>query len=1617
MSLEEIRLRLSNLRRRRVTSRTQLESAAIQLAGESDPEAAEALRLQVEQFRSQAQEMRKREIVETAIELDPRRHVAQLDGAIPILLVPLRVQTRFDVRERRLLIRVYPDHFSVQEHETRLLPGERAVGEAFWAARDSSEETQPALWRGMVGKFGLPRAAWIMRVTNPNEPEDVGDVEHFVRIPAAWTLPERLVFRFFGGGDRLLGDDVIGLPIPDGLEMSFDITEDQLGFSRSDDDLQYPPELKWQVDFAEAVNVGMGVSVPLDRLGNPVRIERLIVLGVRLSTDQKQSADLLEQLIRDHRYSTGFSIVPQGTPTNITHDSDKAPALDVDRTLGWLSGEGAFSNDGRDSLYQDECDGLRLAHALGISPETMRYVERADCTDASESIAMRRALWAGTLGYYAQHMLSPLLADSLPPPFSAQSPERLILAARFYFTHFVFGRGPLPAFRVGSQPYGVLPVCADMLNRSDPHMAVWNETFMDAFVHLLHEKMVALSPIWLQQIANVPRAGAGANANARLLDVLATQASSVEWHAERLIGLEYLREYTNFKGKVLAFDAFAQMLLGRFGQFQAELPNVFSARPRIFNLTFFGGYWRSTVDILKDQINKLERGATTKLNGDVIDNLPLSESERISNAYPNYIKWLTANSFDEIRRGLSRVKSENERDPVTALLYMMLRHSYLYEHAFTAMRFHARFQNVPWTDFVEKELYNLTFHPDTLPWDRVSLLRPWPLGGPQPESTSVLDLITRRDTFRPALGNQWKTLFGDIDELFRSLAFLGSLPTARLERLFAEHMDLAGYRLDAWLTGYAFSRLLAYRVWRREFQEDRLNPLYESPRNSSPSRFDLNHRPLGPYSTGIYLGAYGWVEGLQQDEIPQTVQDIPPELEPRNNRPVTRDADNYGLIHAPSLNHAIAAALLRSASVTQPDVTAFNVDLSSSRVRDALWMLEGVRNGQMPAALLGYRFERRMRERKPGLLGSLPVLRAAFPMPRQQDTAAGPNEAIAARDVVNGLLVVQAHIDKTLDQKLADASVQAADRVLMTGIAAELVDTFDACGDLMLAESVYHASQGNYERAGGVVTAAGEFTHVPAEIDVTATPRSGTALSHRLIIALDGDVDAEDETSPRARLEPGLNRWLGSLIGDQTTLACTVTYLFTEDGIENSAQVELTLDQIGLEPIDLLFAVDDRSTNELLLRLDVEARPVFNQAHPDVPLKAVKLDPFSSGPEGTTPAGEIIQLLLQIRTMLSSASPATQRDFLPPQALHEFKIDDIDGIDENDLMNRVLGVTPADTTRDPESLWGRFQSIHDTFSDIDTLGLADLEDALFAAAEFGIPEAIPRFVPDADQIKSLRAQASDVAALMKARLGVADAKWTSSPKASEKDVLRVCREITESLLGHAFPVMPRLNSLPPEIQQAALEEGDPSKEDIEDWLFTSAAVREGAARLHRVRVLAEEFEVGFDDLQVFQFPVAQENWIAGEEDPDDPFKGDLVSIVVQPLEAFDLSTAEVTAGLVVDEWQDVIPRHDETTGITFHYDAPNAEPPQALLLAVSQRSVSNDMRWTWDELVECVNQALLIAKIRAVGPDELRKTVLDTVLPATLAAEAATPSTIATTFYANVDRAVAVAYDNIWSKT
>jgi hypothetical protein len=206
-----------------------------------------------------------------------------LDPTVPLLLLPVRLETRF--RNSDLLVRVYPDAIHVDDHEPELTEAEIRFGQEFWrqtwqAASAPAGEVEPArraAWSQLTGRVGSTRAAWIAQMLTPRNaptpdlPPPLGTEPAFpspptrlssLARPAQTTvLPDRWVAlgyrgQSFHADTRIVTveGELIPRPLPVGL-----------GSPRSTGDPGDPVEdgIRWMVEFDEAVRVGMGLVVPL----------------------------------------------------------------------------------------------------------------------------------------------------------------------------------------------------------------------------------------------------------------------------------------------------------------------------------------------------------------------------------------------------------------------------------------------------------------------------------------------------------------------------------------------------------------------------------------------------------------------------------------------------------------------------------------------------------------------------------------------------------------------------------------------------------------------------------------------------------------------------------------------------------------------------------------------------------------------------------------------------------------------------------------------------------------------------------------------------------------------------------------------------------------------------------------------------------------------------------------------------------------------------------------------------------------------------------------------------------------------------------------------------------
>ena len=152
--------------------------------------------------------------------------------------------------------------------------------------------------------------------------------------------------------------------------------------------------------------------------------------------------------------------------------------------------------------------------------------------------------------------------------------------------------------------------------------------------------------------------------------------------------------------------------------------------------------------------------------------------------------------------------------------------------------------------------------------------------------------------------------------------------------------------------------------------------------------------------------------------------------------------------------------------------------------------------------------------------------------------------------------------------------------------------------------------------------------------------------------------------------------------------------------------------------------------------------------------------------------------------------------------------------------------------------------------------------------------------------------------------------------------------------------------------------------------------------------------------------VADDRWLALEFPPATKFERERVLYTAHYATPFDKSRPQ--CGLLIAEWNEVIPRADTTTGLTFHYDRPNSEAPQAMLLVTPAAFRG---AWQWADLVDALNETLDLAKLRGLEPVHIDATRYAQFLPATIMAVTMRQLTISANLALNNDLLAHVAPD------
>ena len=742
---------------------------------------------------------------------------------------------------------------------------------------------------------------------------------------------------------------------------------------------------------------------------------------------------------------------------------------------------------------------------------------------------------------------------------------------------------------------------------------------------------------------------------------------------------------------------------------------------------------------------------------------------------------------------------------------------------------------------------------------------------------------------------------------------IASLEERRL--LLSETLDCCSHRLDAWITAAAALRL-------------------DDIRSSAPQ--------------GLLLGAYGWLENLEL-RTPQAAGQV-------NGRSVLHDGADGGFVHAPGLTHAATAAVLRSGRLTHrggdPNSSAMDIDLSSTRVRDALALIDGMRQGQSLGALLGYRLERRLHESSGNgqeLNRFIYVLRALAPLRGGKLTEPGApvQESVAASDVVDGLRLLEIK-PEVIGQKLTAGPADPryivfpdkweeptpAETDAVLAAIADLDRTHDAVADLLLAESVHQLVSGNAARAAAALDTLGAGEATPPEPDVVRTPRFGVSIQHRLAILITDPRASRpsgwNTSAPRAKAEPSLEIWAQGALGDPADLRIAVG---------SDARIA----QARLCALDVIYDADGDS---------VRSSTLAARLRDAIPGLGTDL----------TPLATIWELSGMLRASLLAGRPLAASDLGPSQDVK--------------AVGRVA---------DAKELLARAQAAADSLR---AVAMSTAPQAQLAG--FGI---WPRTTAAGDA-----ASATVLATLVEeatARVVAATALLARAvPPAPVKTVVELAGQALAAIFGGSFAALPVLMPPPPaesDLWTGAVSAGGVRPRpgaDIRPWLARVGVIRNATSAFGETLLVREALDHR-PLLRGVQFPAAAfATWAALPFPEGRPPMSPLCSVVAEIAGAQagdpEPTLDQALAGVVLDEWIEVVPRRLErrdparpddpaelvdvtTTGLAANANAPGARPPQAILLALSPDGAD----WTADRLVHTLDEALTLAKMRTITLQQL----------------------------------------------
>lgn len=1323
------------------------------------------------------------------------------------------------------------------------------------------------------------------------------------------TLPDHfIVYCMDEAGNTLLSQKGNKITITE-ADLNNVFPKENESLSRNDSILKP----SWMTDYNIAVRSGMAVTlkVPEPMLKQLGSIPKIVVLGL---SDEYSKGNILQGLIDGHGATAdNMGFISPGTPTNNTKSATTGISDSENSVKHIFQGviEPVLFNR-RVPAPAENTDQEIFERALGLKAGSCNNFLNNSNTTISNALNMNRALYNTTIGS--------MLFD-----FWGTLENRAVSeAVKDFYSNYVLARGAVPSIRIDRQPYGILPTtswssfdpltcCSNSKEKTITEKRIVEKSFKA--VNTIYKDLQSIAADKVFSKKDIDKSG---KTDEAYLNMLGNNPVSQQFNYRSSINSGNRIDTEPFKWALKELVNFQEDESLNANQLAAKFFSIFELKSLVHTLRNKRNYktvsLRNRLEYLISKSRALNLRYLNEVetyNGNIVSHDEAKNALEMS-AENNYIKWLFEN-FDKPKRVMNIPEfgsfkdkkidyklpqlSGNSNAPIAGnLMFFMLRQSLLLmykKEALTVLMELGYIFDKRVNYYDSKLIYSDYSGSWGVLFDTIEdFVRTTKVNvDSKLRKEKLYNILTDKNKFNEieAVKNAKKR----INEYKTYLDSISSCTIPELRNLFAEQLDLSSYRIDAWMLGFVNKKM---------------------------------HNMMESKSYRVQVANYGYLENVKPAPrkklkmVPKEFQSLferDSERRIRSNTTKIFSSKSDEIIHAPSLDHAATAGVLKSAynrhKFSSTDLNnPFSINLNSERIRKALALMENVRSGQDISTYLGYRIERYLHDSSVEMDWCIYELRKFFPTADSVNKADKISDAEKELQVVNGLDLVNTYRSSPFEigslpdwaKKIMTGKTDEFKNVLVNGIK-ELVDIVDAVSDLTITESVYHIVKGDHVQASTVISAIGEGRPLP-EFEFTKTPVDGTPVHHKTVLHLPVDQSKlnrwSDQDSFLYLLNPQLNSWITTLLPDPSTIY--VKYMVDET-LETT-----TLNQLGIEAIDLVMKSGSNSDLITFVQKLIEN-------HEGVQDGSKKVEVI------TKPEKEDNSISVFALEFLFNSIHKAVKDSKPVSD-ETFEIADDGGrgdiiVDVNDLDTRI-----------------------DNFIN---LYLNNAEDS--------------------KKIKELKKEydkAEDKSKLEKAE------DIVNSVFNGEVAIVPVYK--LDGQPGDSIYTFSSFNNIP---------SGSDGSLKLDSWLSSISKVRKNMKVLSNISTMASCLDIPFPQVSPVQYPEL-ENWLGTDYSTplsEDEEGNAYTSFNIINRDFAENSSG--MCGIVLDEWVEVLPVKEHTTAIAINTDQPDAVAPQSLLLAVPPHNKGDN--WDHKELLDVVTGTIDMSKVRLLEPQHLNQSIYSQVLP------------------------------------